>query len=171
MTHRNSVGCSPLISSTISFSDARGRSHKFSRMAINPHRRRCSHADPSAAQGPKVRRLFAGGKGLRTIGTSPNFSAARRPGSSATLGFRAGVRAMGDGKHLTDCRAEFAPTAAPNLASAKVAPSTTSARPRAAPPRRDRQPRLTRQHCDHSLSEPRRHHYRTRDIAFAIVGR
>jgi len=41
---------------------------------------------------------------------------------------------MGDGKHLTDCRAEFAPTAAPNLASAKVAPSTTSARPRAAPP-------------------------------------
>ena len=29
---------------------------------------RCPHADPSAAQGPKVRRLFAGGKRIRTIG-------------------------------------------------------------------------------------------------------
>src|SRR5215813_4545761 len=28
---------------------------------IRSHRRRYSHADPSAAQGPKVRRLFAGG--------------------------------------------------------------------------------------------------------------
>jgi hypothetical protein len=46
------------------------------------------------------------------------------------------------GKHLTDCRAEFR--------QRQGAPSTASARPRAAPPwgRRDRQPRRTRQHCD-----------------------
>jgi hypothetical protein len=63
------------------------------------------------ARPKRVRCRLAGGeRWIRTIGTPPNFSAARRSGSSAprsrTLGFRAGVRAIGGGKHLTDCRAE-----------------------------------------------------------------
>jgi hypothetical protein len=32
---------------------------------------RCPHADPSAAQGPKVRRLFAGGEWIRTFSSAP----------------------------------------------------------------------------------------------------
>jgi len=51
--------------------------HSFRRVEVltgTPRRRPgraagdVSHADPSAAQGPKVRRLFAGGRWIRTIG-------------------------------------------------------------------------------------------------------
>src|SRR5262249_25848602 len=41
------------------------------------HRRRYSHADPSAAQGPKVRRLFAGGSRIRTNGPAEKETAVR----------------------------------------------------------------------------------------------
>ena len=79
-------------------------------------------------------------------------------------GFSRGCAGHGGGKHLTDCRAEFGQRQGCALDRLRETSRSSGGRC-------DRQPRRTRQHCDHSLTEPRRHHYRTRDIAFAIVGR